>query len=491
MTLSLGTSTDRAARPRHLGHGWSRAADGARRPDPELEASYLQFGRYLMISGSRDSAPLNLQGLWLDGNDPDWMGDYHTDINVQMNYWMADRTGLSDCFDALTDYCLAQLPVLDASVTQQAVQRPAQPVPQLLGQGRGLDRRVLHQHPRRLGLVVASGRQRLAVQHPLRALRVHPGHGDLDRDLPAAEGRLRVLGVPAGHHDRHRPGDREAAATYWSTTRTGRRSTGRRTPGAHVRPGTGLGALRATTASAAEVLGRDAGYSRHRSAACRSGCTCRRSARRPGWLEEWMSPDNLGETDHRHLSPLIGLFPGDRIRPARPAGRILAGARRPAHRTGHGQLRLGQRLAGAVLGPAEGRRRRHTSWSDNLRPSVGDGNGTAHEPLRHLPGRARPGHLPDRRELRHAVGHDRDARLRPAPATSSCCPRCRGPGRVGARDRGRCPRRLRRRPLLARRHARPGAVTSVGGRTTTVSWRGSSRTVTLRPGKSVTLRDFG
>lgn len=63
-----------------------------------------------MIAGSRGSLPLNLQGLWLDGNDPDWMGDYHTDINLQMNYWMADRAALSDCFDAFTDHCLAQLP---------------------------------------------------------------------------------------------------------------------------------------------------------------------------------------------------------------------------------------------------------------------------------------------------------------------------------------------------------------------------------------------
>jgi len=36
-----------------------------------------------MIIGSRTSVPLNLQGLWLDRNDPDWMSDYHTDINVR------------------------------------------------------------------------------------------------------------------------------------------------------------------------------------------------------------------------------------------------------------------------------------------------------------------------------------------------------------------------------------------------------------------------
>ncbi|MER7743603.1 hypothetical protein ABTX34_35850 [Streptomyces sp. NPDC096538] len=40
-----------------------------------------------------------------------------------------------------------------------------------------------------------------------------------------------------------------------------------------------------------------------------------RVSRTSGWLEEWMSDDNLGVTTHRHLSPLVGLFPGDRIRP--------------------------------------------------------------------------------------------------------------------------------------------------------------------------------
>ena len=79
-------------------------------PDPELEAAYLQFGRYLMISGSRGSLPMGLQGPWLDGNSPDWMADYHTDINLEMVYWPVDRAGLQQCLEALVDYCLSQLP---------------------------------------------------------------------------------------------------------------------------------------------------------------------------------------------------------------------------------------------------------------------------------------------------------------------------------------------------------------------------------------------
>ncbi|MEU6208023.1 glycoside hydrolase N-terminal domain-containing protein, partial [Micromonospora musae] len=106
--LDLGTSSPAQRELDTWGRLTARWRDNV--PDPELEAAYVQFGRYLTISGSRGSLPMGLQGPWLDGNDPDWMGDYHTDVNIQMSYWLADRAGLSDCFDALADYCVAQLP---------------------------------------------------------------------------------------------------------------------------------------------------------------------------------------------------------------------------------------------------------------------------------------------------------------------------------------------------------------------------------------------
>jgi len=66
--------------------------------DPELEALFFQFGRYLLISSSRPgSLPANLQGLWNNSNDPPWRCDYHSNINVQMNYWPAEVTNLSEC----------------------------------------------------------------------------------------------------------------------------------------------------------------------------------------------------------------------------------------------------------------------------------------------------------------------------------------------------------------------------------------------------------
>jgi alpha-L-fucosidase 2 len=68
-------------------------------PDPELAALFFQFGRHLMVSGSRADSPLplNLQGIWGDEYSTPWRGDFHSNINLQMNYWPAEVTGLSEC----------------------------------------------------------------------------------------------------------------------------------------------------------------------------------------------------------------------------------------------------------------------------------------------------------------------------------------------------------------------------------------------------------
>ena len=69
----------------------------ARGTDPYLETLYFQFGRYLLISSSREDSevPCNLQGIWCKDRHPAWGADLHTNINVQMNYWPAEPLGLS------------------------------------------------------------------------------------------------------------------------------------------------------------------------------------------------------------------------------------------------------------------------------------------------------------------------------------------------------------------------------------------------------------
>ena len=62
-----------------------------------LEELYFSYGRYLLISCSRGvDLPSNLQGIWNNSDSPAWNSDIHTDINVQMNYWPAEVTNLSD-----------------------------------------------------------------------------------------------------------------------------------------------------------------------------------------------------------------------------------------------------------------------------------------------------------------------------------------------------------------------------------------------------------
>lgn len=70
--------------------------------DPALAALCFQYGRYLLIAGSRPGTqPLNLQGLWNDQVIPPWASAYTININTQMNYWPAELTHLSELHEPL------------------------------------------------------------------------------------------------------------------------------------------------------------------------------------------------------------------------------------------------------------------------------------------------------------------------------------------------------------------------------------------------------
>ncbi len=73
--------------------------------DTGLEALLFQYGRYLLISSSRKGGlPANLQGIWNNSNNPPWRCDYHSNINIQMNYWLAEPTNLTECHFPYLDY---------------------------------------------------------------------------------------------------------------------------------------------------------------------------------------------------------------------------------------------------------------------------------------------------------------------------------------------------------------------------------------------------
>ncbi|MCZ4222895.1 glycoside hydrolase family 95 protein [Pedobacter rhodius] len=73
--------------------------------DSALPALYFNFGRYLLISSSRPGLmPANLQGLWATEYQTPWNGDYHLNINLQMNYWPAEATNLSSLTQPLFQF---------------------------------------------------------------------------------------------------------------------------------------------------------------------------------------------------------------------------------------------------------------------------------------------------------------------------------------------------------------------------------------------------
>ena len=76
--------------------------------DPDFRELIINYARYLLISSSRPGClPANLQGIWCDNNSPSWRSDYHSNINIQMNYWFALPMNLADCHQVFCDYVMA------------------------------------------------------------------------------------------------------------------------------------------------------------------------------------------------------------------------------------------------------------------------------------------------------------------------------------------------------------------------------------------------
>lgn len=95
--LQLPASAEQKAMPTD-----QRIASFDQASDPDLAALLFQFGRYLMISGSRPGGqPLNLQGLWNKEITPPWNSGYTININTEMNYWLAELTNLPECHEPL------------------------------------------------------------------------------------------------------------------------------------------------------------------------------------------------------------------------------------------------------------------------------------------------------------------------------------------------------------------------------------------------------
>jgi alpha-L-fucosidase 2 len=365
MTVNLGTSTaaQRAMdTPTRLA---ARAAAGAA-PDPELEASYLQFGRYLSITSSRGSLPANLQGLWLDRNNPDWSSDYHTDINVQMNYWLPDRAGLPGTFTAFADYCLAQLPGWTAT-TQSLFQDS------------------------RNGFRNSSGK----VAGWTIAISTNPWGGGGWWWHPAGNA---WLSNSLYEHYQYTQDTAylariypllKGACQFWEARLITDPTTGKLIDDADWSPEQGPTNAKGITyaqelvwqlftnyAQAAATLGQDASYASTISG-LRSRLYLPVVSPTTGWLEEWMTPDNLGETTHRHLSPLAGLFPGDRIAADTSPADLLTGVTNLLTARGMSTFGWGMAWRGLCWARLKNADKAYQAVMTVLQPSVNYSNGAA------------------------------------------------------------------------------------------------------------------
>ncbi|HZU56006.1 MAG TPA: glycoside hydrolase family 95 protein [Actinocrinis sp.] len=318
--------------------------------DPRLAALLFAYGRYLLIASSRPGTqPANLQGIWNREVAPPWNSDWTTNINVQMNYWPAETTGLAECHEPLFDLIgdLAEAGACTAKTSYRArgwcchhntdLWRATNPVsgdpvwatwpmagPWLAAH--------LWEHYQFTGDIEFLAK---------RAYPVMRGAARFALDILVDDGEGRLVTCPSTSPEHHfrAPDGRLAAVSagsamdYWL-----------------------IDELFETTATAAALLGTDKTF------AARLTRT-RSQLRRPatgadGRLLEWW--EDLPEEDagHRHLSHLYALYPGSAIDPISETTCVEPARKALKRRLEHGGGGTGWSLAwvtalAARLGEAE------------------------------------------------------------------------------------------------------------------------------------------
>ncbi len=341
--------------------------------DPSLAALLYHFGRYLLIGSSRPDSPLpaNLQGIWAEELQTPWNGDFHLDINVQMNYWLAETTNLADCAKPLLRF-----------------------IPRLVENGRKTAKAYYG----------AKGWVAHVITNPW--LFTSPGEGADWGSTCSGSGWLcqhlyehYAFGGDKAYLKEIYPVLKEASEFFldmlieepnhgWLVTAPSNSPENGFRIGKSGRISTVMGPtmdqqilreLFANTIEAGEVLDQDLEFRKKLGAA--------RSRLAPdqigpdGRLQEWLEPYEETEPQHRHVSHLYGLHPSNQISPRRTPD-LAAAARKSLER--RGDLGTGWSLAWKVcfwarLGDGD---RAQKVLSRFLRPTGGmgvdmtDGGGT-------------------------------------------------------------------------------------------------------------------
>jgi alpha-L-fucosidase 2 len=269
-------------------------ANGA--ADPELESLLFQYGRYLLQGCSRPGTlPANLQGLWNDSNNPPWHSDYHSNINIQMNYWPAEPANLSDCHTAFLDLIRSQIPVWRTATTAEKEFTTAK------GPARGWAVRTSHNIFGGLGWKWDKTANAWYCQH----LWEHYAFGGdkaylketaypimkevcsfwLDQLKPLPDGRLVVPNAWSPEHGPDEDGVSYSQEIVWD--------------------------LFDNTVAAADALGADKAF-RDALATARDRLVTPKIGKW-GQLQEWMTDRDDPKDQHRHTSHLFAVYPGHQI----------------------------------------------------------------------------------------------------------------------------------------------------------------------------------
>ena len=258
--------------------------------DPQLEALFCQFGRYLLISCSRPgSLPANLQGVWNDSNEPAWACDYHSNINIEMNYWPAEPANLAECHQPFIDY-VTSIREVSAKNTQRKY-----------GQVRGWTVQTMNNacgvsfwkwnppgsawYAQHLWEHFAFGRDETYLRETAYPVLKEACQFWDDHLIRRPDG---TLVTPDGWSPEHGP--EEEGVTYDQEI---------------------VYDLFTNTIEAADVLGGDSEFRDH--IAGLRGKLLKPKIGRWGQLQEWEADKDDPKDDHRHVSHLFALYPGRQI----------------------------------------------------------------------------------------------------------------------------------------------------------------------------------
>ena len=281
----------------------------AQKEDPQLAALFFQYGRYLMIASSRRGGqPANLQGLWNDSVNPPWDSKYTVNINTEMNYWPTEPTNLSECGSPLFD-ALADLSRTGHVVAQKHYNAPGWVLHHNFDLWRGAAPINASNH----GIWPSGGawlRQHLWWHY------LYTGDKTFlaERAYPLMKGAAEFFAAYLVEDPRHAVETQNLASLLISGP-----SNSPEEGGLVMGPTMDHQIIRylfASTAQAARVLGVDEEFAKKLDTM--RGRIAPNQIGKHGQLQEWLEDKDNPKNDHRHVSHLWCLFPGEEITPETP-----------------------------------------------------------------------------------------------------------------------------------------------------------------------------